>query len=397
VLGETQHNIDGDTLGTQADNSGLQHFVLTRFSYRDPYPKAGKIRSSGGDWIRGIDPLQPHRLDFRFTLFEMVCLPNVLAQTNSNFDWILIIDKNLPAAYRERLRTKVAGRARTYLHEFDPQEDIRRLDWLRPYCFDNTTQILTTLLDDDDAIPLTFVEAIQRHIRDLGESGISLKTFGCRRSLQWELVTSRKRPFGYLARWHRTNYVMSVGFSLLCKYPFRNVSVFAMRHVLADIWYEKVRGEELRRLLVTRWKLPKGKGQYFSRFCRKELDDFQTLVGAWFGWEEPKHRRVERLFHDLSNDIEGPIIQTNHFLNDQGTRLFEPKVRVRDVAGPETFPNCVIDWSAFPENSHRFEKSPKVFVQLLREAIDTSRHLVKFRRIGTIASMLYLAYRFLRF
>jgi hypothetical protein len=77
--------------------------------------------------------------------------------------------------------------------------------------------------------------------------------------------------------------------------------------------------------------------------------------------------------------------------------LFEPKVRVADVFGPETFPHFVIDWKAFRENSHRFEKSLRVFSELLSESVEMGSRLVRFRRAGTIASMLYLAYWFLRF
>jgi hypothetical protein len=106
----------------------LGHILLTRFSYRAN--TLVSARKSGDDSWDRLDPLDPTRLDFRFVLFECVCLPNVLEQSNQDFDWVLIIDPDLPMNYRKRLEKLIAKRKRTYLHEFSPNNNLMVLDWL---------------------------------------------------------------------------------------------------------------------------------------------------------------------------------------------------------------------------------------------------------------------------
>ena len=70
----------------------LWHAVITRFSYRHTTTAAG---------LDGVlvsllrrDPLQPERLAFRFSLFELTCLPSLLGQSEQNFDWFIVIDRD---------------------------------------------------------------------------------------------------------------------------------------------------------------------------------------------------------------------------------------------------------------------------------------------------------------
>ena len=48
------------------------------------------------------DPLSPEKLEFRFLLFEMICLPNVLAQVNKDFTWVLACSSQNPSKYYEK-------------------------------------------------------------------------------------------------------------------------------------------------------------------------------------------------------------------------------------------------------------------------------------------------------
>jgi hypothetical protein len=49
------------------------------------------------------------------------------------------------------------------------------------------------------------------------------------------------------------------------------------------------------------------------------------------------------LFHDISCDV-GAVILTNHYGNDQGTRLLEPKPGRAPLSGAEDLPGFAIDW-----------------------------------------------------
>src|SRR6185312_5077059 len=185
------------------DKSGtnLWHGVLTQFSYRGYH----MLR-------RQVDPLDPQRLDFRFAIFELVCAPSVLAQSNQCFDWVILIDKDLSAAYRHRLLQAVKHRPRTYLREFSPDEDITGTAWLARYAPADTRHFLTTSLDDDDSLPIDFVAATRAEIDERRARLPDLLTFGYKSSLEWDLICTSRAPFGYRYPWHRGGWVRSAGF-----------------------------------------------------------------------------------------------------------------------------------------------------------------------------------------
>jgi hypothetical protein len=182
---------------TEAAINSLGHVLITRFSYRNP---GVPNRAAGADWMRDLDPLDPENLDFRFALFELVCLPGVLAQSEQAFDWVLIVDPELPASCRAQLDALLQGRSRTHVHEVRSGEDLRRLGWLEPYVSGSPDALLTTLLDDDDAIPVDFVRCLQTYIGTRTPRP-SLMTFGAKTSQEWDLYMTERaaRKTGALA------------------------------------------------------------------------------------------------------------------------------------------------------------------------------------------------------
>jgi hypothetical protein len=126
----------------------FRHVILTRFNV-----KIEQSAPPGNDW-----------LDHRFSLFERFCLPSVKAQTCGNFVWVIFCDPEIPPAFLERIR----GYA--------------QWETLRPIFFRNVFQqgmaqaavtelargyshLITSRLDNDDAICRTFVESVQRNFR----------------------------------------------------------------------------------------------------------------------------------------------------------------------------------------------------------------------------------------
>ena len=71
----------------------LHHFILTRFNIRTfRHDKHGK----------SID--YESWLEDRLSLFETYTLPSVIGQTCQDFTWVLLVDSNTPADYRERMK-----------------------------------------------------------------------------------------------------------------------------------------------------------------------------------------------------------------------------------------------------------------------------------------------------
>lgn len=321
----------------------IEHLIITRFSIR------------GLEFAnRNIpDPLDPDNLALRFRLFEMVCLPSILAQTSQDFGWVLLVDKDLLPEFREKLAKLVGDKERVYLHNYDASENVENLDWLGSFWTGTPDYVLTTLLDDDDAIPNDFVRALHSHLSKVEESGKlpPFKIIGNKQIVQWDLVTSRKAPLGWKSPWHRGNYTASVGFSLFCKYPEDKFSVLKVGHVQAENYFN--------------WSVPPANDRVIA--CREALgraaESSNEDIYAW---------SKEDTFYDIAQDV-GPVLMTNHFQNVQMWRLYEKKTEREKVVGPETFPGITIDWGRartysgyFGQRKLLIDALPKVFAQCKR-------------------------------
>jgi len=125
--------------------SEFDHIILTRFNVRVPDVQS---RPTDG-WLRD-----------RITLFEKYCVTSLARQSSSNFVWLVFLDSDSPDWLRAELR-KLSDRGRlftaVYLNEeFGPRavtKEVRR-HLQRPF-------LITTRIDNDDAVAIDFVQRIQ--------------------------------------------------------------------------------------------------------------------------------------------------------------------------------------------------------------------------------------------
>ncbi|PVX29553.1 glycosyltransferase [Sphingomonas pokkalii] len=125
----------------------MLHVILTRFNIASPGREVA-IRNSPG-W-----------LDRRFGLFEQFCLPSIAGQTERNFHWLIYFDKDTPAEFKERIERdrQIFNFTPLYVAMFDKAriaEDVRAL------AAPGETLIVTTRLDNDDALSADFVARVQ--------------------------------------------------------------------------------------------------------------------------------------------------------------------------------------------------------------------------------------------
>jgi hypothetical protein len=124
----------------------FRHLILTRFNVR----------------IEQCQPPPPDWLEHRLAIFERFCYPSVRGQTNTNFDWMVFCHPEMPPAIQQRIRACSDWSAfrPIYFRSVFSQAMVRAAisDLVQGY-----THIITTRLDNDDAISRTFVETIQRH------------------------------------------------------------------------------------------------------------------------------------------------------------------------------------------------------------------------------------------
>jgi GT2 family glycosyltransferase len=138
----------------------VDHVLLTRFNLPTPGPES-LVRARDG-WLR-------ERVD----LFERYTVPSVARQTVSDFRWIVYLDPQSPSWLVERLRPYVESGLFTPLYResvtwTDVASDCRALTGaLREV-------LLTTNLDNDDAVAEDFVARLQGLARRHGHAAIYL-------------------------------------------------------------------------------------------------------------------------------------------------------------------------------------------------------------------------------
>ena len=129
--------------------SPYQHVVLTRFNALTGYSDRPEKR---------IDPVW---LTGRFDLFDRFCYPSLQAQ-RVEFDWLVFFDAGTPVEFRERI-DRYDRLTPVYVEEplTDPLIASAVHERLRP----NFDYLITTRVDNDDAIADSYLERVQGEFR----------------------------------------------------------------------------------------------------------------------------------------------------------------------------------------------------------------------------------------
>ncbi len=135
--------------------------------------------------VWNVNNLDPEWLKERHRLFEEYCLPSVMAQTNKDFEWILVADSRTPKQFRRKLRAYPAS---VLYHDFGATEwDLNPATQPRHNLACNleyavaaplssyigtpdTDYIITSRLNSDDAISIDYIDRVQKNATP-GEEG----------------------------------------------------------------------------------------------------------------------------------------------------------------------------------------------------------------------------------
>lgn len=133
----------------------IKHFVVTFFNLRLWHSDK-----------KNVPTLTPAWLDKRFSLFEKYCFPSVKNQSSDNFTWLCLFDIDTPEKYKEYIKQYQeqcpAFRA-YYFTEAEAKDwstSIKKI--IIPYVQPEDDYIITTNLDNDDALHTGIVERIQQ-------------------------------------------------------------------------------------------------------------------------------------------------------------------------------------------------------------------------------------------
>ncbi|WP_125610490.1 glycosyltransferase [Specibacter cremeus] len=138
----------------------IDHVLLTRFNL--PTPGVESLVRAKEGWLRD-----------RQQLFERYCLPAVLGQTVTGFSWIIYFDTQSPPWLKERVADLSSDGSFTPLYR-DSVPRWQLLADLRAVTGAGADILLTTNVDNDDAVSLDFVERIQQQAVDGNRCAIYL-------------------------------------------------------------------------------------------------------------------------------------------------------------------------------------------------------------------------------
>ena len=142
----------------------LQVLGLCRFSY----PAIGGFQVDHETIEERIAYLYDDtRIEERFQLFEAVALPSLRAQTDPDFELIIVVGDQMPERHLARLTALIADmpQARIHAEPPRPQREVMK-QILNAARRDFSQPCLQFRFDDDDAVAVDFVERLRKAAAD---------------------------------------------------------------------------------------------------------------------------------------------------------------------------------------------------------------------------------------
>ncbi len=128
-------------------NESYKHFIITRFNV--PLPWAS--RQWDDKWLKS-----------RIRLFEDFCYPSVKGQSCQNFKWLVLFDQKSPDYLRDLIDkySEYKNFVPVYMSTFSQEALYKSIN---EHLKEKTEYLITSRLDNDDAIHKDFISVIQQH------------------------------------------------------------------------------------------------------------------------------------------------------------------------------------------------------------------------------------------
>lgn len=162
-------------------NSSYHHFILTRFNIclwsRDKNGQSTKTE----EWLKQ-----------RFDLFETYCLTSIQSQTRKDFKWIVLFDADTPVFYKEKI-AEYKKECENLEPRFVSAEDGRY--FVRIFRENIVREVkegdilITTYLDNDDALRSDYVEEVQRLASTVSDRTFIVFKYGLQYFVQLNIAT----------------------------------------------------------------------------------------------------------------------------------------------------------------------------------------------------------------
>jgi hypothetical protein len=131
------------------------HFIITRYN----------VRLEGWGWdhdLSGGATLDHSWLRHRYNLFMKYCVPSVIVQTSSGFQWLIYISPDTPLDYVQKFNTLASQYSHFSFRAVQGHEECM-VDIRRTLASAKTPYVITTRLDNDDGLGKDYVANVQAH------------------------------------------------------------------------------------------------------------------------------------------------------------------------------------------------------------------------------------------
>ncbi len=148
------------------NKKNIRHLIITRFNVNLSW-----AFRDDGEWIKR-----------RIVLFEKYCLPSVKSQTVQDFKWLVFFDKNSPDYLVQAIEKyrEYENFIPIFVEKFDKDTVVRSVNDTFSAIKGECEYLVTTRLDNDDAINIHFIETIQQNVIEKSERYFLNFLFGYR-------------------------------------------------------------------------------------------------------------------------------------------------------------------------------------------------------------------------
>jgi hypothetical protein len=204
------------------------HVAITRFSIRMHAEEGFRGRSK--DWLFNED-----RLVKKLALFEHVCFSSISKGSEQPDLLLVLIDRELPKTIRHRLEHIIEPFSWAQTFELEPGAlaNMRDIGTLLGNFGIKSDFILTTNLDDDDALGVDYIQNLKTHVKQhqIQHPNQPFHWFGSIDMLEWDILPSKDAPRGFLKPYSGgVLFTLSTGFSVLTKNDPNGPNVFSLSH-----------------------------------------------------------------------------------------------------------------------------------------------------------------------
>lgn len=184
------------------------HFLITRFNV----PIATWNKDKGG-----ISTLDINWMEHRIALFNTFCVPSIAGQTEKDFKWLIYCDTATDKRYVQQIEESIAPILQAELRFVNDFEALK-VDLKQLISSGNTPYVITSRVDNDDALGITYIQSIQANFIPGDLTIINLcggVLYDLPGKVQTILPDMRFNHFGSLTEKRKSNdeYLTVMGFS----------------------------------------------------------------------------------------------------------------------------------------------------------------------------------------